>query len=733
MRWFGDYRGAVSNAPHTFCIDLQYWYPSKAYRFREDTSATLTNRDGETVLLENRRRLAYAIWTFGRTSDPSRQAAVMLYVHSLMGDARPGETDPSELGRGIPALFAQVARDSARYHGPYRIAVSMPSRLQVGGEGPATIRVLSATGNAVPGVALQLRAEGARAPTTATTDSRGVARANLRATGAGALSLDVRAAQLASTLPTIYAPTIPAAARNGQRIAVPASQVVTGSSRTTAAQTQVRLSSVAMPATVAAGGMSRDRLTIRNAAVSFKVRVSASLYGPFRSAKEISCETPPIWTGSFQTTGSGDYTTDPVKLDQTGWYVYVHDVPDDANHLGGTTPCTDPKERVKVVAQPLVYTVVSSQTAVPGAQISDRITVDGLAGEQAMVQAALYGPFSSTKAIRCSGKPVWSGTIDVKADGEYQTAPVTLTAAGYYTYRESIAGGEFVRPAQSRCGETAETTVVGGVHTAVSAEVVVPGGTISDRVQVLGLGPTARIEVELFGPFGTRAAIRCTGTPYWRGFVVARGDGVLRTPPVRLAKAGFYTFRERVVGSTLRTECAEVAETALARPLILTGRGDPVARAGAAAPAVVPPTRIRVASLGIDAPVFPVGISPATGALAVPPLIHRLGWWVDGMTPGSTSGSTLIAGHVDSATKGPGAFVRLKEARRGTLVEVTTKDGRTRTYRVVSVQVMPKADLPASIYSRRGRPRLVLVTCGGPFDASIGHYRDNVVVTAVPA
>jgi len=27
----------------------------------------------------------------------------------------------------------------------------------------------------------------------------------------------------------------------------------------------------------------------------------------------------------------------------------------------------------------------------------------------------------------------------------------------------------------------------------------------------------------------------------------------------------------------------------------------------------------------------------------------------------------------------------------------------------------------------------VLVTCGGPFDASIGHYRDNVVVTAVPA
>jgi hypothetical protein len=46
---------------------------------------------------------------------------------------------------------------------------------------------------------------------------------------------------------------------------------------------------------------------------------------------------------------------------------------------------------------------------------------------------------------------------------------------------------------------------------------------------------------------------------------------------------------------------------------------------------------------------------------------------------------------------------------------------------------MPKDSLPTSLYSRRGRPRLVLVTCGGPFDAGIGHYRDNVVVTAVPA
>jgi hypothetical protein len=694
----------------------------------------LRNRDGEAVSLEHRRRIAYAVWTFGRTSDPTRQAAVMLYVHSLMGDARPGEVDPNAIGRGIPALYERIARDSARYHGPYRIDVRMPKNLEAGQQGVATIRVLGASGDALPGVELQLTATGASAPGTVTTDSQGVARVTLQTTTAGDVRLAVRAPGLASTLPVIYAPTTPAAARNGQRIAVPTPQVVVGSGGSSTSKAQIQVASTATPATVTIGGPSRDRVTIRNASSTFRVVAAASLFGPVRSQSEISCDGTPLWTGTLQIAGSGDYTTGPVKLDQIGWYVYQHDVPDDQSHLGATTSCTDPKERVRVVAQPIVYTAVSAQTAVPGARIFDRINVGGLAGEKATVRAALYGPFPNAKAISCSGKPLSTWSISVHADGEYRTPPTTLTLPGYYTYHESIEASEFVRTAQTRCGETAETTVVGGVTTLVSAEVVFPGASISDRVQVLGLRTsTARIEVELFGPFETRASISCSGAPYWRGTVVAHGDGVVRTPPVRLAKAGFYTFRERIVGSTLKTECADVAETALARPLVLTGRGDPGPRVRAVPASAPEPTRVRVPSLDIDAPVFPVSISVSSGALAVPPLIHRLGWWRDGMVPGSPTGSTLIAGHVDRAGAGPGAFFRLHEARPGDSVQVTTKSGQTRMYRVVSVQLMPKGRLPTSIYSRRGRPRLVLVTCGGPFDPSIGHYRDNVVVTALPA
>jgi hypothetical protein len=45
---------------------------------------------------------------------------------------------------------------------------------------------------------------------------------------------------------------------------------------------------------------------------------------------------------------------------------------------------------------------------------------------------------------------------------------------------------------------------------------------------------------------------------------------------------------------------------------------------------------------------------------------------------------------------------------------------------------VPKDRLPNDIHSLKGRERLVLVTCGGPFDEAGGHYLDNVVVTAVP-
>jgi hypothetical protein len=181
------------------------------------------------------------------------------------------------------------------------------------------------------------------------------------------------------------------------------------------------------------------------------------------------------------------------------------------------------------------------------------------------------------------------------------------------------------------------------------------------------------------------------------------------------------------------TPCGQTVETSLGSPAIITGRGDHTRVIAVGPTTGSRPTRLRIASLGIDAPVIASNIDLAQGVLGVPSNIHELGWWADGAAPGAPNGSIVIAGHVDSATAGAGALFPLKNARPGTLIQVTSADGSTRSFRVVSVKTMLKENLPTDIWSQRGRNHLVVVTCGGRFDPATRHYLDNIVVDAVPA
>ena len=216
-------------------------------------------------------------------------------------------------------------------------------------------------------------------------------------------------------------------------------------------------------------------------------------------------------------------------------------------------------------------TVVSSQTTAPGAAIFDRVRVTGLAGEAVTVNAALYGPFAAPDVIKCNTKAVWTGSFAAPADGEYQTEPVTLQTPGFYSYREWIDEGGFVRATTTKCAEVAETTVVVAtpeVRTRISDQTTRPGARITDKVIVTGLGALAvTVKVSLFGPFASESAIRCTGKPYWRGTFSARGDGTYTTQPVEIDRVGFYTYQESIARSIANnpevTECADAAETTL--------------------------------------------------------------------------------------------------------------------------------------------------------------------------
>lgn len=516
LRWFGDYRGAVRGETHSFCIDLGYWYASRRYRYRLLRAAPLRNRAGELVSREHLRELAYAVWRYGRRGTRVRQAAVMLFVHSRMGDARPGELDPKALGPAVVTAYRQIVRNAHRDHGPYRIEMQLPGPLVVDEPTTASVRVLSAQGFALPHVGIDVAGHGIRGgPAHLETNATGVARLAVTPTTTRGLRLRLVSQPLAAAQPRVFVPTAGAAATSGQRLAVPAADAV-----------------------------------------------SATI----------------------------------IRSD-------VH-------------------------AAPRLTTHVRRRLVRRGARVTDTISVRGLGG----------------------------------AD--------------------------------------------------------------------------AAIEVDLFGPFDSRSKIRCSGRPFWRAVMLAHGDSTITTSPVRLTRAGFYTYSERVLASgpvgAAATTCALAPETTLSAPRIVTGRGDTASPTPASVADGDTPTRLRIPALEIDAAVVPNAIDTTHGVLGVPADIHRIAWWRDGSAPGATHGVVLLAGHRDSARAGIGALFALDHARTGQLVRLTTRSGRTHLYRITAVRHYRKDKLPLGVYAQSGRPRLVLVTCGGPFDARTGHYRDNIVVTARP-
>ena len=149
-------------------------------------------------------------------------------------------------------------------------------------------------------------------------------------------------------------------------------------------------------------------------------------------------------------------------------------------------------------------------------------------------------------------------------------------------------------------------------------------------------------------------------------------------------------------------------------------------------PVAAAPSRVVVASLGVDVPVLATGLDDA-GNMALPPDPANAGWYEYGPAPASPAGATVIAAHVDSLTYGIGPFAAFADAVPGTEIVVTDTAGAVRTYVVSSVNTTDKLDVVwASVFDRTGPSRLVVVTCGGEFDYNTRHYLSNVIVVATP-
>lgn len=116
----------------------------------------------------------------------------------------------------------------------------------------------------------------------------------------------------------------------------------------------------------------------------------------------------------------------------------------------------------------------------------------------------------------------------------------------------------------------------------------------------------------------------------------------------------------------------------------------------------------------------------------MPEDVRHVGWWDGSSAVNDPFGSTVIAGHVDSASAGLGYFVRLLQVEEGDRLTVGG-DGYEQVYRVVTVGSWSKQTLATTsgAFDQTGDHRLVLITCTGNFRPGVGYDR-NLVVVAEP-
>ncbi|MDC0766901.1 class F sortase [Streptomyces sp. HD] len=142
------------------------------------------------------------------------------------------------------------------------------------------------------------------------------------------------------------------------------------------------------------------------------------------------------------------------------------------------------------------------------------------------------------------------------------------------------------------------------------------------------------------------------------------------------------------------------------------------------------PLRLLIPKIAVSAPFTDLAIG-GTGQLEPPPAhnTNLVGWYAKGASPGEP-GTSIIAGHVDTATS-PAVFARLSELEQGDSFQVLRADGRSAAFVIDSVETFDKNTFPSRrVYGDTSRSLVRLITCAGDYDRQARDYTANLVVFA---
>lgn len=144
------------------------------------------------------------------------------------------------------------------------------------------------------------------------------------------------------------------------------------------------------------------------------------------------------------------------------------------------------------------------------------------------------------------------------------------------------------------------------------------------------------------------------------------------------------------------------------------------------------PRYMRIDKIGLSARIQRIGMN-AKGELKAPANIYNVGWYENSAKPGDVGGASLFDAHVHGPTK-PGAFYKLKNVSNGDVIEVERGDGQVISFKVVSKESVPTAQVDmakALVSADTSKAGLTLITCDGKYNYQTDDYENRLVVYAV--
>ena len=159
----------------------------------------------------------------------------------------------------------------------------------------------------------------------------------------------------------------------------------------------------------------------------------------------------------------------------------------------------------------------------------------------------------------------------------------------------------------------------------------------------------------------------------------------------------------------------------------------PLPTAGTPTPTVVAsqatPVRIVIPSIGVDAPISVKSAGP-DGRMESPNGPEDVAWYGFTSRPGA-GGNAVFSGHVDYRNYGPAVFARLKDMKKGDLVDVYLADGSVYRYQVVASVSYAAESVPVEeVVGPTSKEVITMITCTGTFDEASRQYSQRLVVRA---